>query len=133
REGSVTLKVSPERPASFTVALRVPGWADGASIQVNGTAWDSAATVKDGYAYMTREWQAGDTIALELPMRPRFIAAHPEVRANAGKAAIQRGPIVYCLEEADNGAPITSLTLRLHEPLHEAFDGSFFSGAVLLE
>lgn len=133
RKGSVTLKVSPERPASFTVALRVPGWADGASIQVNGTAWDSAAIVKDGYAYMTREWQAGDTVTLELPMRPRFIAAHPEVRANAGKAAIQRGPIVYCLEEADNGAPITSLTLRLHEPLHEAFDGSFFGGAVLLE
>jgi len=133
-KGQVQLTVTPASAAVFTLALRIPGWArDGFELRVNGEPLSASAVVKDGYAYVTRQWQAGDRVDLALPMQPRWIESHPHVRANAGKVAIQRGPLVYCLEEADNGAPVASLAVLPGEPLTERYDAAFFGGAVLLE
>ena len=132
--GKVKLTVEPASQAAFTIALRIPGWAGKAcELRVNGETHEVESIVRDGYAYVRREWKAGDRIDLTLPMQPRWIEANPQVRANAGKAAIQRGPLVYCLEEADNGAPVMALSVDVREPLTERYDAEFFGGAVLLE
>jgi len=70
---------------------------------------------------------------LELDMSARRIYAHPSVRANAGKVALQRGPLVYCLEEADNGAPITSLMLPADAHLSSRFDAQLLGGCTVIE
>ncbi|MNB86195.1 Non-reducing end beta-L-arabinofuranosidase [compost metagenome] len=67
--------------------------------------------MRQGYLYLTRRWQEGDTLALTLPMPVRRAYGNPLVRQQAGKVAIQRGPLVYCLEEADNGTGLHNLTL----------------------
>ena len=59
--------------------------------------------IRKGYLHITREWQEGDTLNLTLPMPVRRVYGNPLVRHVAGKVAIQRGPLVYCLEQADNG------------------------------
>lgn len=101
-EGDVALTVRPESPGRFAVRLRVPGWARGAAVQVNGEAVESP-TIERGYIVLERDWKAGDTIALAFPMPVERMLAHPKVAADAGRLALQRGPIVYCVEAADNG------------------------------
>jgi hypothetical protein len=73
----------------------------------------SDLTVERGYAVLARTWKDGDTIQLELPMPVQRIAAHPNVRANHGLLALQRGPLVYCLESADlpKGTPILQVAI----------------------
>ena len=58
---------------------------------------------KDGYLYVTKVWAKGETIRLNFPMEIQFLASNPLVREDAGRVAVKRGPVVYCMEEADNG------------------------------
>jgi DUF1680 family protein len=106
---TVRLKVKPEAPKTFTIALRIPGWCRKATIKVNGKA--TRPTIRKGYALIKREWSKGDTITLTLPMPVERIEAHPSVRHDAGRVALQRGPVVYCLEEADNGEDLNDIVL----------------------
>lgn len=115
----------------FTLAVRVPSWSERTSFTVNGEA--AAPEIKDGYAYLRRDWQAGDVFAMTLDMHPRRIYAAAEVRANAGRVALQRGPLVYCLEEADNGAPLAGLAIRADAELREVPGEGRLAGAVLIE
>ncbi|TVQ22674.1 MAG: glycoside hydrolase family 127 protein, partial [Spirochaetaceae bacterium] len=103
-DGSITLRVSraPDAPAS--IAVRLPGWCDGPALSVNGERVDIAAVQKRGYALLSRQWRSGDRIALDLPMPVRTVCADPRVKADFGRIAVLRGPLCYCLEEADNGA-----------------------------
>ena len=94
---------------SFTIAMRVPSWSKQSRFAVNGQPIDPV--LRDGYAYLTRDWRGGDAISVEMDMAPERIYAHPNVRANAGRVALQRGPLVYCLEEIDNGSPLSNLYL----------------------
>ncbi|MNC36697.1 Non-reducing end beta-L-arabinofuranosidase [compost metagenome] len=80
-----------------------------------------------------RVWNAGDTIELKLPMEAHRVYAHPELRADAGKTAIQRGPLVYCLEAADNGTPLSSIALHESAPFTERFEDSLLGGAVMVK
>lgn len=98
--GAVRLTVEPDAPADFGVKLRIPGWARSASIRVNGAAVE--AQVDRGYAEIRRTWKPGDTVELDLPMPAERIYAYPEVRADRGAACLKRGPLVYCVEAADN-------------------------------
>lgn len=88
-------------PHPFAIALRIPGWCRGATVRINGAPLDIGTVVRDGYAYVMREWREGDTIALSLPMPVEPVAAHPLARQTAGRIAIMRGPVVYCAESAD--------------------------------
>jgi DUF1680 family protein len=108
---TVVLTVTPEKAATWTLALRVPGWCRGVKLRVNGKAVALAPITKKGYARLKREWRAGDRVALTLPMPVERIEAHPAVRQDGGRVALQRGPVVYCLEEADNGKNLTDLLL----------------------
>lgn len=132
-DAHVRMSVAAESAVQFTLALRIPDWCDRPVLLVNGEAVELSAIVKDGYAYVNRLWQHGDRVELDLPMEIRLIRSHPQVRANAGKAAIQRGPLVYALEAVDNGAPIASLSLVEDVPMKARMDASLLGGAVVIE
>ena len=110
--GDISIAIEPEAPARFAVSLRIPAWARGAGLSVNGEAVALDGVGADGYARIEREWHKGDTLALTLPLEPRLLRAHPSVRQDAGRVAIMRGPLVYCLEGADNGAGLNSVLLQ---------------------
>ncbi|CAM4478934.1 glycoside hydrolase family 127 protein [Paenibacillus typhae] len=132
-EGKVQLKVEPDAAAAFGIAVRIPSWSKGFELTVNGEAVDTAAELEQGYAVIRRVWNAGDVIGLNLPMQASRIYANPKLRADAGQTAIQRGPLVYCLEEADNGATLSSLSLNGAGAFSESFDASLLGGAVIVK
>ncbi len=116
-EGAVTLEVNPASAHNFALRLRIPGWSQDAPVptdlyhftdkanpyvvMVNGKKIKPAFSCKDGYFTIVRDWKAGDKISLELPMDVRQIEANPNAEDDLGKLAVQRGPIVYCLEGVD--------------------------------
>ena len=131
--GSIKIEVGPESPATFTVKLRIPGWANDVSASVNGAAVDVKAFVTNGYLSITRSWHAGDTIALDLPMPPQRIYAHPAVKENVGRVALKRGPLVYCVEEADNpGGHVQQLQLPQDAEIVAQNRDDLFDGIVTL-
>jgi len=110
-DGKASLTVSPESPARFRLALRLPGWLAGRpSVRLNGEDVRDARE-ENGYLVMERTWQNGDTVELVFPMEAAWMEAHPEVRADRGKVALVRGPLVYCFEEADNGRLLAALSV----------------------
>lgn len=113
-DGRVNIAVRSPKPVEFALHLRVPGWCRSYAVRVNGEPLD--ATPVDGYLCLRRAWQPGDQVTLELAMPPRLIRANPRVREDAGKLAVARGPLVYCLEEADNGADLHLLRLNGAKP-----------------
>jgi DUF1680 family protein len=109
-DGRVKLRARLAQPASFQLRLRVPGWCEGATVSVNGKRI-SQPVLERGYFVLAREWQNGDTVELNFPMPVQRVVAHPRVKADHGLAALQRGPIVYCVEQCDQAAPLERLYL----------------------
>ncbi|MFB5763556.1 glycoside hydrolase family 127 protein [Paenibacillus medicaginis] len=118
---------------AFELALRVPDWFQNGRpvLKVNREIQDYR--MENGYAKIERTWLEGDTLEWLLPMEAKLIAAHPQIRANAGKAAIQRGPLIYCVEEADNGAPLASLSMAGEPKLSERLVPDLFGGCIVVE
>ena len=102
--------------AAGRIALRIPGWCRGVRLALNGSPLD--APEEDGYLLLDRTWAPGDTVELDFDMPVTRVAANPLVREDIGKVAVTRGPLVYCLEEADNGKNLHLLRL----PREAAFD-----------
>lgn len=133
-EGKASLELSLPSAAAFTLALRLPAWCSAPHVAVNGETVDVQACARDGYAYIERVWSPGDRVELTLPMEAQLVRSHPQLRANAGRVAIQRGPLVYAVEEADNGhGPVSSLVIRKDAPLAARFDPKLLGGAVVIE
>lgn len=105
--GDVTIKVRIPKALYFTLALRIPEWCKHYTIHVKGAKTE----LKKGYLYITKIWSDEETITLDFPMETKRIKCNPLVRQNIGKIALVRGPIVYCLEEADNGNNLHLVTL----------------------
>ncbi|MET0693914.1 MAG: beta-L-arabinofuranosidase domain-containing protein [Propionibacteriaceae bacterium] len=99
-EGRVTIVAESTPGGSWGLGVRVPQWADSASVQVNGESVSGES--HDGWLTVSREWAAGDELVLELPLDVRFTRADPRVDADRGAVALERGPLVYCLEAVDN-------------------------------
>ncbi len=94
----------PGRVVACTLALRIPGWSgDWHADVVCGGKKQEISRIEDGYLYVTGSWRAGDTISLEFPMDVHMKAADSRVREDLGRVAFVRGPVTYCVEEADNG------------------------------
>ena len=128
---AVALEVQPESPQEFTLHLRVPGWCRGARLAVNGAA--HALAPVDGYAALRRVWRAGDRVELTLPLPVERVRADPRVATVAGCVALQRGPVVYCLEQADNGALLAALSLPRAAELTARHDPALLGGCVVIE
>ncbi len=111
-EGMVKLEIMPDAPFIFRLKMRIPGWCDRFSVSINNKKLKSK-TIKDGYLVIDRLWNKGDIVTLNMEMPVRLIKDNDLVRENKGKMAIQRGPLVYCTEEADNaGSDLKCLCLN---------------------
>ncbi|WP_019909524.1 glycoside hydrolase family 127 protein [Paenibacillus sp. HW567] len=110
-DGKVRLVVEPERAGKFTVALRLPDWCQEVRVTMNGESRVYHTGNADGYIHLTREWSSGDTVELCFAMPVTRVKGHPHIRQTFSKVALQRGPFVYCLEEADNGKRLYQLRL----------------------
>jgi DUF1680 family protein len=131
-DGQVTFELEPASPARFDVRLRVPGWCEGATVAVNKKKLSDPA-IERGYLVLSREWRKGDVIKLDLPMPVRRVAAHPQVKANHGLLAIQRGPLVYCLEARDHQEALASLSLPAHAELKAEKAPGLLGGVVVIK
>jgi len=109
-DGQVRVRVEQTPTQEWTLSMRVPGWAEGASLQVNGEQRPAPA---GSYASVRRRWQAGDRIKLSLPMTVRIVEADERVDAVRGCVAIERGPLVFAVEQVDqaDGAVVDDLHL----------------------
>jgi uncharacterized protein len=111
-DGAIRFDVTANKTARFAVALRIPEWADGSTLKVNGETLDLASVTIDGYARIERDWKSGDLIDLDIPLAPRALFANPLVRQDAGRTALMRGPMVYCVEATDNGDGLNGIALK---------------------
>ena len=130
--GDVGVTIDPARSGSFTVALRIPSWCEKASVEVNGRRV-KALDMHKGYARISREWNSGDRIELDMPMPVKRIEANPRVTADAGRVALQRGPLVYCLEAIDNGGRVLNLSLPGNARLSAKHRPDMLGGVTVIE
>jgi DUF1680 family protein len=115
--------------------IRIPGWCKGASARLAARGSAPAplqGEAVDGYLRVEREWRPGDRVELDLPMPPRRIRANPLVRADAGKVAIAHGPLVYCLEGADNGPLLSDVTLARDPKFSAAYEPELLCGVTAI-
>ncbi|GLO65435.1 hypothetical protein MACH08_12190 [Oceanobacillus kimchii] len=132
-DGKVSVFINPTYQSEFTIALRLPGWCDNPFLNVNGEEMDIQSIEQGGYVYINRTWKKGDSIELLLPMSVKQMKAHPLVRQNIGKVALQRGPIIYCLEEIDNGENLQQIFVDTNKNYLDAeFDSELLGGVVKL-
>lgn len=99
-EGHVSIVIRATEAPEFALMLRIPGWADNATVTVNGETTGFEARSGE-YCEISRAWSAGDTVEIEIPMASRLVEANPFVEETLNQVAVQRGPVVYCLESAD--------------------------------
>jgi uncharacterized protein len=125
-DGKVRITLEPARPVELAVHVRVPGWAQGRPVPSDLYRYADATTAPwtlavngrpvqpelvKGFAPLRRTWKAGDAIELDLPMGVRRVLSHEKVAADAGRVALERGPVVYCAEAVDNGGRVFNLVL----------------------
>ena len=129
--GDVRITVR-EGAGEFALALRIPGWCEtGATVAVNGGPAEPAAP--GTYCRIRRSWQAGDTVALSLPMPVRRLEAHPRFVGGRGRTVLARGPVVYCLEGCDHpGQDVRDLVLPPAAPVKEEFRPDHLGGVTVL-
>lgn len=112
-EGEVRMTVTPADVHEFTLYIRIPWWAEAASVVVNGKSQSGAKAGE--YLAVRRNWKPGDVVSLNFPMTTEVLAANPRVAENRGRVAVRRGPIIYCMEEIDQpkGAALADVSLAL--------------------
>ncbi len=145
-QGTIRTTVSPARSSEFAVCFRIPGWVQGSPvpsdlytymnatsakpvIRVNGAVVD--VPVEKGYARINRKWKKGDVVELELPMEVKKVVANEKVAADRGRVALEYGPLVYCLEEADNG-PVDHILLDKNTAFTTRFQPDLLGGITVL-
>ncbi len=148
-EGAVKMTVEPDQSAELTINVRIPGWARNepvasdlyryvdkssppVTLKVNGKT--EPVRLDKGYVALNRTWKKGDTIELNLPMPVRRVAANSQVAADKGRVALERGPIVYAAEWADNaGGKVRNLVLTDSQPLTAEFKPDLLRGVTVVK
>lgn len=146
--GDARFTIQSDEPAEVDLAFRIPGWCQGANsadalykavgrpesgafaITVNGQA--AAAQRVNGYAKLHRRWAKGDVVEIHMLMLPRRILANPKVAADRGKVALSLGPVMYCLESADNQGRVRNLSLPDDALLGTEFRADLLGGVTLI-
>jgi DUF1680 family protein len=135
-DGRVEIAVAPALPAEFTLFLRIPGWTDSAKVSVNGKPVAGAAAGQ--FLPIRRRWTAGDAVSLQFNMAPQVLEANAEVVENNGRVAVQRGPLVYCMEQIDQGEGVAlkDVALAMREKsvgqFQEKFEKDLLGGVLVL-
>ena len=129
-DGAVRITANMARNTTFELALRIPDWCYDYQLSVNGEA--QTAPPERGYVILSREWSDGDTVELTLSMPVERVMPHPSIRQTAGQIALQRGPIVYCLEEHDNGPRLANICIPEDSALETSFDSELFGGVSVI-
>ena len=141
--GEVRVTVDENRAGRFTLRLRIPGWVrgevvpgdlyafaddrpSGYRVSLNGEA--VPGELQDGYFCISRDWKAGDEVALSLDMEPRFVRANEAVEADRGRLAVECGPLVYCAEWPDNEQDVLQASVSADDLLTEEFRGELLGG-----
>ncbi len=151
-DGDIKLNVDPETAGEFTVNVRIPCWAQGKAlptdlytylpatnagnqdtlrVMVNGQT--VPAEISQGFASLHRTWKTGDQIQVHLPMEARQVVAHEKVAADRGLVAIQRGPLVYCVEGIDNGGALPAIALTPGTTFTAEFKPDLLNGVTTLK
>ena len=142
-EGNVSIQVNPTKKTDFSLCLRIPGWArnqpvpgdlyryvastpEEIVVKVNGKA--VAYTTREGYAVISRQWKKGDKVEYTLPMNIHRVEANEKVKDDRGKIAIERGPVVYCLEGIDNNNNLNTIILPDNASLSVKFQPAKLNG-----
>lgn len=149
-EGNVKITVNPEQAGTWSLKVRIPGWARGQAIpsdlyrfedessesnvrlKVNGK--NEKLNLDKGYATLTRDWKAGDSVELELPMPVRRVVANEKVAADRGRVALQRGPIVYAAEWPDSpDKHVRNILLADNDKLKAEFRPALLGGVEVID
>lgn len=130
-QGDITYRIRPKAQTPFSIALRLPRFAKNAVVSVNGEV--QQADREKGYVYLLRRWKEDDLVRVTFEMPVRRIYANPAVRADAGRVALMRGPLVYCMEGADNPGLLQSLRLPRDSrfAIHPVEDGVLKGNVIL--
>ena len=147
-DGGVKIQVDPQTKANFSLHVRIPGWAMGEAspgdlyhfvtesksnfhLKLNGK--QVAYQMDKGYAVISRQWKKGDLIELDLPMEVREVGAKQTVKADADRVALQRGPLVYCMEAADNNGQAWNILLPEGTQYRSSFQQQLLNGVVSVQ
>ncbi len=132
-DGQITFTITPEKTTQlFDLYLRVPGWC-ALPVTVQGPAGMARYPMQNGYLRLQHQWKQGDQVTLNLPMPITRVYADPNVKANVGRVALMRGPIVYCLEGEDHvGGNVRNILLPREVSLHSKFDSQLFGGVTVI-
>ncbi len=135
-DGGVDVMVTPAQASEFTFHLRIPGWSDHTQVAINGKP---ILGVKSGeYLPIPRHWSPGDTIHVQFEMTPQVVEANARVIEDTGRVAVQRGPLIYCLEQLDQpaGVDLTEVALDLGQKpgaqFHEELERDLLDGIMVL-
>jgi hypothetical protein len=131
-KGDINIGVHTGRPLEFTLSIRIPRWCKHPELKINGDSWEIMTLMRKGYVRIKRIWRNKDKVELLLPIPVERVRANPNVRATAGKVAICRGPIVYCLEEVDNGPNLAQIALPKEAKLTVEFEDQTLGGVAVI-
>lgn len=145
--GAVKLTVTPTAPATFTLRIRIPGWAQGRPVPSDLYGYDDARAVDwsvrvggrpveraldRGYVAITREWRAGDVVEINLPMTVRAVHGNEQIAATRGRVAFERGPVVYCVEGVGQAVVPEDLAVNPAKPVESHWEAGLLGGVDVL-
>ncbi|WP_255416085.1 glycoside hydrolase family 127 protein [Reichenbachiella sp. MSK19-1] len=131
-DGAVKIEIKECKAEPFDIILRVPNWAKGTSIKVNG---QSVEAVPGQFAKITRTWQSGDVIEMDMPMEITMLEGHPRIEEVRNQVAIKRGPVVYCVETPDlpKGTSILDVYVSGDSPMKAEYEEDLLGGVTAIK
>ena len=137
-DGHVDIEVEADSDGAEAVLnLRLPDWCERADVRIGNESFHrqvAEAEAGSGYIRLQRSWRRGERLELDFDMTPRRIHAHPGVRMAAGKVALQRGPLIYCLEQADNDiTPLSRVAVPARAVISARHEPDLLGGVTVLE
>jgi uncharacterized protein len=147
-EGNLKFTVSPKSPLAFSLLIRIPGWAQNTAmpsdlytfnsrsdikieIKINGSPVEY--TMENGYALLKRTWKKNDVVELSLPMEVKKVIATEKLKDNAGRIALQRGPLIYCAEWKDNNGKASNIILPSNSVFTTEYKPAMLNGVTILK
>ncbi|MBS1485949.1 MAG: glycoside hydrolase family 127 protein [Bacteroidetes bacterium] len=147
-QGNVTITLQPTSKAKFAMHVRIPGWARGqavpgdlymfedknpATFVINVNGKPTSYKMEKGYAVIDREWKKDDKIEVTIPMEVKRVISRPELKQNEGRVALQRGPLVYCIEGADNNGKAWNVLLPDKTPFTTSYKNDLLGGVETIQ